>query len=281
MKKSIMFVDDSVNVLESLKWIFMDESYHFFTFDDPDDALNVIGAVEFAVVVAEHSMQKMDGIEFLKRVQEKSPHTIGLIMAGHVDFKAALDCLYPGCVFQYIKKPLDVHGTKQAARMAISHYETNVAIRREEMSALSNRTALSFQQRITVMTNKEGFVERRKHKRFEVKSGVTAAAIEPDTGNGYSYRGKILNISQGGLAFQYVFVNGESNEPLELDIFVFNDIFCFKYLSKIPFSTVWISNMASEPSTGDLKSKQSGVQFGDLTPSQISTLDIFLNKYAI
>lgn len=123
MKYSIMFVDDSGNAFKSLKWLFKDEPYHFFAFDDPVDALSVIRAVEFAVVVAEHAMKKMDGIEFLKRVKEKSPHTIGLIVTGYVDFKAALDCIYPGCVYQYIKKPLNIIEIKQAVNSAIEHYE--------------------------------------------------------------------------------------------------------------------------------------------------------------
>ena len=123
MKYSIMFVDDSGNSLKSLKWLFKDELYHSFTFDDPDDALSVINSVEFAVVVAEHAMKKMDGIEFIKRVKEKSPNTIGLIVTGYVDFKEALDCIYPGCVYQYIKKPVNKAEIKQAVTSAIVHYD--------------------------------------------------------------------------------------------------------------------------------------------------------------
>lgn len=33
MKPNIMFVDDSISVLESLKWIFKDEPYYLFALD--------------------------------------------------------------------------------------------------------------------------------------------------------------------------------------------------------------------------------------------------------
>jgi len=52
MKSNIMFVDDSISVLESLRWIFMDEPYHIFLFDSPIEGLNEIDSKEFAVVVA-------------------------------------------------------------------------------------------------------------------------------------------------------------------------------------------------------------------------------------
>jgi len=125
VKHSIMFVDDSVNVLESLKWVFEDEPYHLFVLENPKDALELIEITDFAVVVVEHSMLKMDGIEFLKQVRKKSPYTVGIIMSDYTVFRDALDCLYPGCAFQYIKKPLDAFEIKQAVEAALVHYETN------------------------------------------------------------------------------------------------------------------------------------------------------------
>ena len=40
MKFNVMFVDDSNSVLESLQWIFMDEPYYLFSYDNPLDAIN-------------------------------------------------------------------------------------------------------------------------------------------------------------------------------------------------------------------------------------------------
>ena len=120
-----MIVDESVSVLESLKRILEGEPYHLFVLDNPKDALELIEITDFAVVVVEHSMIKMDGIEFLKQVRKKSPYTVGIIMTGYMDFKEALDCIYPGCVYQYIKKPLDNGEIKQVVKSALVHYEIN------------------------------------------------------------------------------------------------------------------------------------------------------------
>jgi DNA-binding NtrC family response regulator len=67
----------------------------------------------------------MDGLEFLKRVRENSPHTMGIIMTGYDEIKAALDTLYPGCVYRFVKKPLDNNEIKQAVKTAITYYEIN------------------------------------------------------------------------------------------------------------------------------------------------------------
>jgi len=123
MKHNIMFVDDSASVLESLKWVFMDEPYYLFTFDSPLDALTVIGAIEFAVVMADHAMQRMDGFEFMKKVKKKSPDTVGMIMTGYMEFREALNAIYPGCVYRFVKKPLDNNEIRQVMESAVTHYE--------------------------------------------------------------------------------------------------------------------------------------------------------------
>ena len=92
MKNSIIFVDDSISVLESLKWIFMDEPFYLFAFDSPLDALSVIESSEIAVVVADQYILKMDVLEFLKNVSEKSPYTKVIIMTG---YDGILETFYP------------------------------------------------------------------------------------------------------------------------------------------------------------------------------------------
>ena len=125
MKFNVMFVDDSMSGLESLQWLFMDEPYYLFAFDNPLDALKVIRTLEWAVVVADRSIQKMDGLEFLKRVRADSPHTMGIIMTDDNEITGELDTSYSGCIYRFVKKPLKKYEIKQAMKMAIAYYEMN------------------------------------------------------------------------------------------------------------------------------------------------------------
>jgi len=146
MKSNIMFVDDSVGVLKSLRWIFMDESYHIFLFESPFKALNAIKSKEFAVVVADQSMSEMEGLEFLKKVKQRSPDTVGMIMSGFVKPKRLSTAINKGLVSQFVEKPLDINEIKQAVAIALVRYKSNVEDRRDKMSTLQPRDAFSFQQ---------------------------------------------------------------------------------------------------------------------------------------
>lgn len=126
MKPNIMFVDNSYSVLESLQWIFKDEPYYLFAFDNPFDALWEIKTLEWAVVVAELNMQYMDGMEFLKMVRLNSPQTMGIIMTDYAETTDALKEIYPDCVCEFVKKPLDIITIKQAVKSAITQYELNI-----------------------------------------------------------------------------------------------------------------------------------------------------------
>lgn len=126
MKFNVMFVDDSMSVLESLQWLFMDEPYYLFTFDNPLDALKVIRSLEWAVVVADGSVSKMGGLEFLKKVREDSPRTMGIIMTDDIEITKDLDATDSECVYRFVKKPLKKNEIIQAVKTAIAYYETKV-----------------------------------------------------------------------------------------------------------------------------------------------------------
>jgi DNA-binding NtrC family response regulator len=150
MKSNIMFVDDSMSVLESLRWIFMDEPYYLFAFDSPLDALSVIKSLEFAVVVADQSMPEMAGIEFLKKVKQRSPDTERMIMYGFVEPETVSNAMNRGVVNRFIEKPLDINEIKQSVAIAIAQYEINVESRREMMSILQPHTVFPFLKKCAI-----------------------------------------------------------------------------------------------------------------------------------
>jgi len=119
MKSNIMFVDDSISVLKSLKWLFMDEPYHIFLFDSPLEALSAFDSKKFAVVVTDQSMPEMAGIEFLEKVKQRSPETAGIIMCGFIEPETASNAINRGIVNRFIEKPF-VNEIKQAVATALA-----------------------------------------------------------------------------------------------------------------------------------------------------------------
>ena len=89
--------------------------------------------------------------------------------------------------------------------------------------------------------------------------------------------GVLLNISMGGLMFEYITMKAPSIEATELEILMPNGEF---RLGGIPCQGIW-DKATAQVSTTSLHKRQCGVQFGQLTQSQIVQLEYFVQNYAM
>ncbi len=120
------------------------------------------------------------------------------------------------------------------------------------------------------MTNTKARVEQRKHKRFRVQDGAFVILRPTDTGVG-----RLIDISMGGLTFDYVTRKAPSIEATELDIFLTDSDF---RLYEFPCQSVWDLITYEIPTTAVHK-RRCGVQFGELTQSQVFQLEHFIQNY--
>jgi hypothetical protein len=120
------------------------------------------------------------------------------------------------------------------------------------------------------MTDGKKRVERRKHKRFRVQEGAFVILSPSDTG-----AGRLKNISMGGLMFEYVTVKTPSINATEVEIFLTDSLF---RLYQVPCHSVW-DLPVYKSSSSLLQKRQCGVQFGELSPHQISRLEYFIQNH--
>lgn len=121
------------------------------------------------------------------------------------------------------------------------------------------------------MTILNEFVERRRLKRFKVKEGAFAALMP-----GSSKLGQILDLGKGGLSFLYIDTGEAVDGSTEIDIYLAGNGF---YLSKLPITTVSDIRVPNKIPINPIVMRRQGVQFGELTPEQTSSLDSFMRQY--
>jgi hypothetical protein len=83
-------------------------------------------------------------------------------------------------------------------------------------------------------------------------------------------------MSMSGLAFRYIPREEPSSGPSELHIFLAGNA----YVYKVPFKTICDQEAEQVPSSF-LTMRRCGVQFGELTQSQIAQLEYFIQNYAM
>jgi hypothetical protein len=122
------------------------------------------------------------------------------------------------------------------------------------------------------MADKGKFVDQRKEKRYQGIDGTLAAILTPDM-HSYTRLGEIIDISESGLAFQYVGRTGQRK-----DDFTLLDIFAYKgtraHLEKLPCRIVY--DLPTAADSLSLRTRRCGLQFGELSSLQLSELSHFI-----
>lgn len=87
---TILCVDDEEIILVVFKRIFRNQNFNLLTASSAETALDLLKNNDVNVVISDHNMPMMSGIEFLEEVKETYPHTTRVLLTGD-DVEESLD----------------------------------------------------------------------------------------------------------------------------------------------------------------------------------------------
>ena len=119
---NILIVDDEVGNLNTLERTLKDE-YNVFSATNGENALSLMEQNDIVLIIADHRMPGMTGVEFLEKTLEKYPDTIRIILTAYTDEKLLMDAINMGHVYSYVTKPWKPEQIKSIVREGIETYE--------------------------------------------------------------------------------------------------------------------------------------------------------------
>lgn len=127
MDERILCVDDDANLLESVQRQ-LRKRFQVETALSGEEGLNAIKqGREYAVVVSDMRMPRMDGVQFLTKVRELAPNTVRIMLTGHADVPTIRSALDDGKVFRLLTKPCPRETLTTALEAAIDEHRAAVA----------------------------------------------------------------------------------------------------------------------------------------------------------
>lgn len=105
--RRILLLDDEENVRRALARTLMREGYEVVSVADAEEALAALKAQSFDLVLSDHLMPKMTGLEFLKIVRDRHPDCMRIMLTGHADMQTAIDAINHGEIYRFLTKPWD------------------------------------------------------------------------------------------------------------------------------------------------------------------------------
>lgn len=130
----ILIVDDDSTVRDVIGVLLGDEGYVCATATSAEQAMDLLHATEFHLVVADMKMPGKDGLWLLDRLRAEQPSTAVIMLTAFGDTEAAVECLRRGAA-DYLLKPPKVTDL-------IRSIERALAKRRLELARQRYRTSL-------------------------------------------------------------------------------------------------------------------------------------------
>ena len=99
-----MVVDDEIEMRIALETTLKREGHHITLAENGKQALEKLNEDSFDLVLTDVKMPKMNGIELLKALKQKSPKTVAIMMTAYGDIDNAVETIKAGA-FDYLLKP--------------------------------------------------------------------------------------------------------------------------------------------------------------------------------
>ena len=145
----VLYVDDEPSLCRAFARLFrQDANVVVATASSPQEALILLDAEQFDVIVSDLRMPGMSGIELLAKGRRMRPEMRRLLVSGFADFESALDAINEVGVDRMLVKPWDigelrtaVHGAAEHAFLQRENIRMTAELRRrgEELAAINQK----------------------------------------------------------------------------------------------------------------------------------------------
>ncbi len=114
----ILIVDDEKVALKNLEHVMRKEGYEVTGTESGPIALRLLEEQQFDVVLTDLRMEKVDGMQILKKCRELYPDTEVVIITGYATLESAVDTMKHGA-FYYVAKPFKLEEVRKVVKEAV------------------------------------------------------------------------------------------------------------------------------------------------------------------
>jgi DNA-binding NtrC family response regulator len=120
MNKRILIADDEAKIRKVMTLLLRDEGYEVLAVDNGAAAVREADRFEPDLVLLDHQMPDMTGMEALQKIKEKRPSTAVLIITAHGSISLAVNAIKDGA-YDFIEKPFDNDQLLLTVRRALEY----------------------------------------------------------------------------------------------------------------------------------------------------------------
>ena len=114
----LLIVDDEKNIRGHLATFFRERAYEVMTAEGGPQALALFSDTLADLVLTDYRMAEMNGHELLKRIKERNPHVMVILMTAYATVESAVAAMKGGA-YDYLTKPFSLDQVEHAIERAL------------------------------------------------------------------------------------------------------------------------------------------------------------------
>ncbi|MGQ7814831.1 response regulator [Metapseudomonas furukawaii] len=127
---TIQLVDDEPHVLTALQRLLRPQGWELQPFDDPEAALAALAQQQYAAILCDLNMPRLDGLTYLQFARQRQPDAARLLLSAHGDRATLMKAINRAEVFRFLSKPWDDYDVESALQAAVDLYRLRTENRR-------------------------------------------------------------------------------------------------------------------------------------------------------
>lgn len=121
-KMNILLVDDDEWIRDSLGLFFESEGCQLIALETAEEGLAVVDQRRYDIFIVDYKLPGMNGLEFLRKVQEMNPDAIKILITAYGSEKVVADARKVG-VQDFIEKPFTSDIIEESLSALIQNYK--------------------------------------------------------------------------------------------------------------------------------------------------------------
>lgn len=119
----LLVVDDEEMVLVALRETLAREAYDVVTCSDPLQALKVVEEQTFSVIITDHQMPRLSGLEFFGQVKEVQPEATRILLTAVLSLSTVIEAVHKGDIYRFVVKPWLREELLATVHNAVQHHD--------------------------------------------------------------------------------------------------------------------------------------------------------------
>ena len=122
----ILLIDDDEWIRDSLSLFFEGEGCRLLALESAEQGMEALKGQAYDIIIADYRLPGMDGLEFLKRIQETHPHAMKILITAYRDEVLVSEAIRAG-IQDFIEKPFTTRTVEESLCRLIENRERKMS----------------------------------------------------------------------------------------------------------------------------------------------------------